>query len=37
MGTLKSSKFWVGVVVGIAVGPVVLGRVAPGIKAKIPQ
>lgn len=36
MGTLKSGKFWVGVVVGVIAGPVVLGKVAPGIKAKIP-
>lgn len=36
MGTLKSGKFWVGVAVGLVIGPAVLGKVAPGIKAKIP-
>lgn len=37
MGTLKSGKFWVGVIVGVTVGNAVLGKVAPGIKAKIPN
>lgn len=37
MGTLKSTKFWVGVVVGVVAGPVILGKVAPGVKARIPQ
>lgn len=36
MRTLKSGQFWVGVVVGLFVGPMVLGKVAPGLKAKIP-
>lgn len=36
MGTLKSGKFWIGVGVGIFLGPVILGKVAPGMKAKIP-
>ena len=36
MNTLKSSKFWVGVVVGVVVGPMVLSKVAPGVKAKLP-
>lgn len=36
MGTLKSGKFWIGVAVGVFVGPMVLNKVAPGMKAKIP-
>lgn len=36
MNTVKSGKFWVGVVVGLVVAPAVLGKVAPGLKAKIP-
>lgn len=36
MATLKSGKFWVGVAVGLIAGPVVLGKVAPGLKAKLP-
>lgn len=36
MATLKSPKFWVGFVVGAVVGPMVLTRVAPGLKAKLP-
>lgn len=36
MRTLKSSKFWIGVVTGAVVVPVVLGKFAPGMKAKIP-
>lgn len=36
MGTLKSGKFWVGVAVGVFVAPVVMSKVAPGMKAKIP-
>lgn len=36
MGTLKSGKFWIGVAVGVIVGPMVLSKVAPGLKAKIP-
>lgn len=34
---LKSGRFWIGVGVGAVVVPVVLGRVAPGLKAKIPN
>lgn len=36
MGTLKSGKFWAGVVVGMVVAPMVLNKFAPGLKAKIP-
>lgn len=36
MGTLKSPKFWIGVAVGAVVVPLVLGKFAPGLKAKIP-
>lgn len=36
MGLLKDKKFWLGVVVGVVAGPVVLNKVAPGMKAKIP-
>lgn len=36
MGTLKSGKFWLGVGVGLVVAPMVLAKVAPGLKAKIP-
>lgn len=37
MGTVKSGKFWVGVIVGVVVGPMVLGKVAPSVKAKLPN
>lgn len=33
---LKNRTFWIGVAAGVVVGPVVLGKVAPGLKAKIP-
>jgi len=36
MGTLSSGKFWVGVVVGTVFGGMVLGKVAPGLKTKLP-
>lgn len=36
MTLLKSSRFWIGVAVGAVAVPVVLGKVAPGIKAKLP-
>lgn len=36
MRILKDSRFWVGVAVGAVVGPMVLQRVAPGVKAKLP-
>lgn len=35
-GVLKNRTFWLGVVVGAVAGPVVLGKVAPGLKARIP-
>jgi hypothetical protein len=34
---LRSGHFWAGVVVGAVVGPMVMGKVMPGLKAKIPQ
>lgn len=37
MATLKSPKFWVGVVIGTVAGGMVLGKVAPGLKAKLPS
>ena len=37
MGTLKSGKFWAGVVVGTLFGGMALSKVAPGLKAKIPS
>lgn len=36
MGTLKSGKFWAGIVVGTIFGGSVLAKVAPGLKSKIP-
>ena len=36
MSTVKSGKFWAGVVVGVIVGPMVLNKVAPSLKAKLP-
>lgn len=37
MRTLKKPAFWGGVVVGMVVGPWALSKVAPGLRAKIPQ
>jgi hypothetical protein len=37
MRTLKKPAFWGGFVVGLVVGPWVLSRFAPGIKARIPN
>jgi len=37
MRALKSGKFWGGFVVGLVVGPWLLSRFAPGVKARIPQ
>jgi len=34
---LKSSQFWGGFVAGLVVGPWLLNKVAPGMKAKLPQ
>lgn len=36
MGILTSGRFWIGVAVGATVVPIVLTKVAPGLKAKIP-
>lgn len=36
MAILKSTKFWAGVAVGTVFGGMVLGKVAPGLKSKIP-
>jgi len=36
MRIVKSHQFWVGVIVGAVVVPVVLNKVAPGMKAKLP-
>jgi hypothetical protein len=35
MGILKDKRFWLGVVVGVVVVPMVLNR-APGVKSKLP-
>lgn len=37
MRILKSSYFWIGVATGAVVVPVVLQKVAPGVKAKLPS
>jgi hypothetical protein len=34
---LKKKSFWGGFVVGVVVGPMLLSKAAPGLKAKIPQ
>jgi hypothetical protein len=34
---LKSAPFWIGVATGVIIGPVILSKVAPNLKAKIPQ
>lgn len=36
MRIVRSHQFWVGVIVGAVVVPVVLGKVAPSVKSKIP-
>lgn len=36
MRIVKSGTFWIGVVVGAVVVPVVLSKVAPSVKSKIP-
>lgn len=36
MSILGSGRFWVGVAVGAIVVPMVLSKVAPGVKAKLP-
>jgi len=37
MRTLKKPAFWGGFVVGLVVGPWALSKIAPGLKARIPQ
>jgi len=36
MRLLKNKQFWIGVAVGTVAGPMILGKVAPSLKAKIP-
>jgi hypothetical protein len=36
MKLLKNHTFWLGVVAGTVIGPVVLSKVAPSLKAKLP-
>lgn len=36
MSLLGSGRFWIGVVAGAVVVPLVLSKVAPGLKAKLP-
>lgn len=36
MRILKDGKFWAGVVVGTVFGGMVLGKIAPSAKAKLP-
>lgn len=36
MGTLRNGKFWLGAVLGTVFGGMVLGKVAPQVKAKLP-
>jgi hypothetical protein len=37
MKFLKKGSFWGGFVVGVIVGPMVLSKAAPGLKARIPS
>jgi hypothetical protein len=37
MNVLKDKKFWIGVAVGMFVMPMVLNKVAPAAKAKLPS
>jgi hypothetical protein len=37
MRMVRSGNFWIGVVVGAVAVPIVLGRFAPGLKAKLPS
>lgn len=37
MKFLKNRYFWGGFITGVVVGPFVLSRFAPGVKAKIPN
>lgn len=36
MRVLKNKTFWVGVAVGTIAGPMVVGKIAPQLKAKLP-
>lgn len=36
MRLLKDRRFLMGLALGVLGGPIVLGKVAPGLKAKIP-
>lgn len=36
MSLLKNHKFWIGVAVGTVAGPLLLGKIAPSVKAKLP-
>lgn len=36
MSTLKNSKFWIGFAAGVVIGPAILSKFAPSLKAKIP-
>lgn len=36
MRLLKNKTFWMGVVVGTVAGPIVLSKVAPSLKTKLP-
>jgi len=36
LSTIKSGKFWVGFAVGVVAGPMILSKVAPNLKAKLP-
>ena len=36
MNIVKNKKFWIGFVVGAFAGPMIVGKVAPGLRAKIP-
>lgn len=36
MRIVRSSNFWIGVVVGTIAGGMILGKIAPGLKAKLP-
>jgi hypothetical protein len=37
MRIVRSSNFWIGVAVGAVAVPIILGKIAPGLKAKLPS
>jgi hypothetical protein len=37
MRILKNRDFWIGVGVGVVVMPMILGKIAPNVKAKLPS